>query len=98
LKNAVLYEYEEHPSATIKEISRNTGISMKDIEKIVLDLKPSGLLRGKFSSSTREMKNVKVIRTAEISKEETGVKYCSTYGTAKSKDTTVFCSYCGTRF
>jgi hypothetical protein len=26
------------------------------------------------------------------------VKYCSTYGTAKSKDTTVFCSYCGTRF
>ena len=93
-----MYEYEEHPNATIEEISRNTGITEKDVQAVVLDLKASGLLRGKFSSSTGEMKNVSVIRTAEISKEATGVKYCPTCGTAKSKEAAVFCSYCGTKF
>ncbi|MFX0074255.1 MAG: zinc ribbon domain-containing protein [Candidatus Hermodarchaeota archaeon] len=99
LRNAVLYEYEAHPNATIEEISKNTGISLKDVQTIVLDLKASGLLRGKFSSSTGEMKDVEVIRTAEISTEkDTGVKYCPTCGTAKSKESAVFCSYCGTKF
>ena len=98
LRDTVLYEYEEHPNASIDEISRNTGISVKDVQAIVLDLKASGLLRGKFSSSTGEMKNVSVIRTAEIPKEVTGVKYCPTCGTAKSKESAVFCSYCGTKF
>ncbi|MFX1289236.1 MAG: hypothetical protein ACFFFY_11840, partial [Promethearchaeota archaeon] len=55
LRNAVLYEYEEHPEATIEEISQNTGITVKDAQAIVLDLKAKGLLRGKFSSTTGQM-------------------------------------------
>lgn len=99
LRNTVLYEYEDHPTATIEEISRNTGISVKDVQAIVLDLKASGLLRGKFSSSTGEMKNVEVTRSGELSKEgEIGGKYCPTCGNAKSKESAVFCSYCGTKF
>ena len=98
LRNAVLYEYEEHPNATIEEIRINTGLSLKDVQAVVLDLKASGLLRGKFSSTTGEMTNVEVIKSTETANMQPTVKYCPNCGTAKSKDEAVFCSYCGTKF
>ena len=98
LRNLVLFEYEQRPNASIEEVSRSTGVSIRDVQAIVLDLKASGLLRGKFSSTTGEMKNVEVVKSTEGLKPETGVKYCPNCGTAKSKEAAVFCSYCGSKF
>jgi hypothetical protein len=102
LRNTVLYEYQEYPNATIQEISANTGISFKDVQAIVLDLKANGLLKGKFSSATGQMTNVEVI-TKELKEEshpvaQPGVKYCPNCGTAKAKESAMFCSYCGSKF
>jgi hypothetical protein len=89
LRNAVLYEYEEHPEATIEQISQNTGITMKDVQAIVLDLKAGGLLRGKFSSTTGQM--------THSDATQGGATYCPNCGTAKVKESAVYCSYCGTK-
>lgn len=98
LRNAVLYEYEEHPEATIEEISQSTGITIKDVQAIVLDLKADGLLRGKFSSATGQMTHAEIIKKSEETLTEDNVKYCPNCGTAKVKESAVFCSYCGTKF
>jgi hypothetical protein len=89
LRNAVLYEYEDHPEATIEQISQNTGITVKDVQAIILDLKANGSLRGKFSSTTGQMTHSDVT--------EGKVAYCPNCGTAKVKESAVFCSYCGTK-
>ena len=97
LRNAVLYEYEEHPEATIQEISQNTGITIKDVQAIVLDLKAKGLLRGKFSSTTGQMTHADIIKKPQEEGSEGKVVYCPNCGTAKVKESAVFCSYCGTK-
>jgi hypothetical protein len=97
LRNAVLYEYEEHPEATIEEISKNTGISIRDIRAIVLDLKANGSLRGKFSSTTGQMTHAKVTTKTPVETPTGKVSYCPNCGTAKSKESAVYCSYCGSK-
>ena len=97
LRNTVLYEYEEHPEATIGEISQNTSITIKDVQAIVLDLKANGLLRGKFSSTTGQMTHADVIKKPKGEVSEGKVVYCPNCGTAKTKTSAVFCSYCGTK-
>ena len=97
LRNAVLYEYEEHPEATIHEISQNTGITIKDVQAIVLDLKAKGLLRGKFSSTTGQMTHADIIKKPQEEGSEGKVVYCPNCGTAKVKESAIFCSYCGTK-
>jgi hypothetical protein len=97
LRNAVLYEYEEHPEATIDEISRSTGISIRDVRAIVLDLKASGLLRGKFSSTTGQMTHGEVTTKTQAKAPEGKVSYCPNCGTAKAKESAVYCSYCGSK-
>ena len=96
LRNAVLYEYEEHPEATIQEISQNTGITIKDVQAIVLDLKAKGLLRGKFSSTTGQMTHADIIKKPQEEGSEGKVVYCPNCVTSK-KPTAEFCSYCGTK-
>jgi hypothetical protein len=97
LRNAVLYEYEEHPEATIEEISKNTGITIRDVRAIVLDLKARGLLRGKFSSTTGQMTHTEVITKTQTETPEGKVSYCPNCGTAKAKESAVYCSYCGSK-
>ena len=97
LRNAVLYEYEEHPEATIDQISQSTGITIRDVQAIVLDLKSDGLLRGKFSSTTGQMTHVDIIKKPQEEVSEGKVTYCPNCGTAKVKESAVFCSYCGTK-
>jgi len=97
LRNAVLYEYEEHPEATIAEISQKTGITIKDVQAIVLDLKAGGSLRGKFSSTTGQLTHAEVIKKPKGEVSEGKVAYCPNCGTAKVKESAVFCSYCGTK-
>ncbi|MFX1499054.1 MAG: zinc ribbon domain-containing protein [Promethearchaeota archaeon] len=98
LRNAILYEYEDYPTATIEEVSNKTGITLKDVQAIVLDLKSRGLLRGKFSSSTGEMIHTEVVKSGTSQSLEGNVKYCPNCGTAKAKEAAVFCSYCGSKF
>lgn len=97
LRNAVLYEYEAHPEATNEQISQNTGITIKDVQAIVLDLKAGGLLRGKFSSTTGQLTHGEVIKKPQGEVSEGKVVYCPNCGTAKVKESAVFCSYCGTK-
>ena len=97
LRNAILYEYEEHPEATIEEIGQNTGITTKDVQAIILDLKADGLLRGKFSSTTGQMTHGEVIKKTQGEVSEGKVAYCPNCGTAKVKESAVFCSYCGSK-
>ena len=97
LRNAVIYEYEEHPEATIEEIGQNTGITIKDVQAIVLDLKANGLLRGKFSSTTGQMLHADIVKNPQGEVPEGKVAYCPNCGTAKVKESAEFCSYCGTK-
>ena len=97
LRNAVLYEYEDHPEATIEQISQNTGITVKDVQAIILDLKANGSLRGKFSSTTGQMTHGEVMKKSQGEVSEGKVAYCPNCGTAKVKESAVFCSYCGSK-
>ena len=89
LRNAVKYEFEANPNATVEEISAKTGISHKDVRAIILDLKGSGELRGSFSSETGQLKPVEQQEAAGKKS-----KFCTACG-AKLKEGAQFCSYCG---
>ncbi len=93
LRNVVLREFKENPEATLEDISRNTGISRKDIQAIILDLKSSGQLIGKFNTTTGQIKHFSIPDKEEISEER--VKFCSNCGTPITKETAQYCAYCG---
>ena len=93
LRNVVLAEFQGNPETTVDDVSKSTGISRKDIQAIILDLKASGQLRGKFNTSTGQIKHLS-IPEKEVVSEERG-KYCSNCGTPITKDAAQFCSYCG---
>lgn len=93
LRNVVLSEFQENPETTIDDISKSTGITQKDIQAIILDLKASGQLRGKFNTTTGQIKHLS-IPEKEVATEEQA-KYCSNCGTPITKDAAQFCSYCG---
>lgn len=104
LRNVVLHEFERNPNASIEEISRNTGISEKDARAIILDLKGSGELRGKFSTSTGQMKYTEVKQktpaTQKVQKHEEKTpepksKYCPNCGTPIDKTEAKYCAFCG---
>jgi len=101
LKRIVLYEFASNPDTTIEEVAQKTGITRKDVRAIVLDLKASGELRGKFSSTTGKIKHVHVQTEAEKSVTEVKsskekARYCPNCGTAISKESAIYCAYCGT--
>lgn len=93
LRNVVLAEFQENPEATVEAVSTSTGISRKDIHAIILDLKASGQLRGKFNTTTGQIKHLSISKVEEITEER--AKYCSNCGTPITKDAAQFCSYCG---
>ena len=93
LRNVVLAEFQENPEATVEAVSTSTGISRKDIHAIILDLKASGQLRGKFNTTTGQIKHLSIPKAEEVTEER--AKYCSNCGTPITKDAAQFCSYCG---
>jgi hypothetical protein len=104
LKNVVLYEFKQNPNISIEEISNNTGISVRDIRAIILDLKGSGRLRGNFSSETGTAKEMQV--ATEVAKDEIPIvqkapqehaKFCPSCGTPIERSEAAFCAYCGTK-
>jgi len=88
LRNTVKYEFESNPNATVEDISNSTGISKKDVQAIILDLKMSGELHGKFSSKTGQLKVV----PAETQEKD---KFCPSCGAHIEKEAAQFCNYCG---
>jgi hypothetical protein len=100
LRNVVKYEFEQNPNASIGEISTNTGITVKDVRAIILDLKARGELKGKFSSKTGEMKYTQVTQPVAADVEEEKKKeaqYCPNCGTPIKKGDAMYCSYCGSK-
>jgi len=93
LRNVVLSEFQVNPDATIDDVSKSTGITPKDIQAIILDLKASGQLRGKFNTSTGQIKHFSIPEKEVLTEER--AKYCSNCGTPIKKDAAQFCSYCG---
>ena len=93
LRNIILSEFQVNPEATVDDISTSTGISRKDIHAIILDLKASGQLRGKFNTTTGQIKHLSIPKTQEVVEER--AKYCPNCGTPITKDAAQFCSYCG---
>ncbi len=93
LRNAVKYEFEANPNATVEQISANTGITTKDVQAIILDLKADGELRGKFSSKTGEMKPIPIAEKTPTGEQ---AKFCPSCGT-KVKAGGIFCVFCGAK-
>jgi hypothetical protein len=89
LRNTVKYEFEANPNATVEDISKNTGISQKDVQAIILDLKMSGELRGVFSTVTGQLK--------PSSQQSIDNKYCSACGSQVKNVNAQFCDYCGAK-
>ena len=96
LRNIVKQEFIEKPNVSIEAIAANTGITTKDVKAIVLDLKASGDLRGKFSTKTGESKHVEIKSPEEVPSKTSG-NYCPNCGTPISKEAAVYCAYCGTK-
>ena len=95
LRNVVLTEFQENPEVTVEDVSKSTGITIKDIHAIVLDLKASGQLRAKFSSQTGQVKHL-LPPEKEITQGEQA-KFCSNCGTPITKESAQFCAYCGAK-
>lgn len=94
LRSIVRDYFLDNPNASIEEISAKTGITIKDVRAIVLDLKARGELRGKFSSKTGQMKSVPVeSETSEIPKSS----FCPNCGTPVKDESAMYCAYCGAR-
>jgi len=93
LRNVVLSELQENPEATIDDVSKSTGITRKDINAIVLDLKASGQLRAKFNTSTGQVKYLSIPEKEVVSGE--AARYCSNCGTPITKEAAQYCAYCG---
>lgn len=104
LRNIVLTEFSKNPNISNEEISRNTGISRKDVKAIILDLKGSGQLRGTFSQTTGKMQLVEIQKQPEKEAEKIEIKtngdqkFCKECGTEIDKsDDAQFCPYCGSK-
>jgi len=95
LRKVVLQEFKANSEASIEDLANITGISIKDIQAIVLDLRASGQLVGKFSRKTGQMKTIPVEgESAENEKE----KYCSNCGTPiKEGVEATYCAFCGSK-
>ena len=98
LRNIVLQEFEQSPNISVEEISAKTGISVKDIRAIMLDLRGEGRIRGKFSETTGEAKSMEVVPKAQettITQEK--AKFCPNCGTPIERESAAFCAYCGSK-
>jgi len=72
-----------------------TGISRKDVQAIILDLKASGQFIGKFSTRTGQIKHVSIQKdTSSLEKMD---KYCHNCGTPLSRELDQYCAYCGAK-
>ena len=100
LRNVVAQEFQINPNVSIEEISANTGISVRDVRAIILDLKAAGKLRGSFSTTTGEAESMKTVNAPPMKPQHVEEKggFCPNCGTAINRDNAAYCSYCGAKF
>jgi len=96
LRTVVKQEFEQNSNASIEVIASKTGITIKDVRAIVLDLKARGELRGKFSTKTGEAKHVEVTTSNQPETQEKG-NYCANCGTPIKNESALYCAYCGAK-
>jgi len=96
LRTVVKQEFEQNSNASIEEIASKTGITVKDVRAIVLDLKARGELRGKFSTKTGEAKYLEVSTSTQPETQEKAT-YCANCGTPIKKESALYCAYCGAK-
>jgi hypothetical protein len=99
LKKVVLHEFQSNPNISVEEMSANTGISVRDVRAIILDLKAAGKIRGSFSNITGEaesMKTVKITPDPPQSVEQRG-SFCPNCGSEIKREKAEYCSYCGAK-
>jgi len=93
LRNIVKSEYEAQPDASIEEMAEKTGITKKDVQAIVLDLKARGEFKGGFSSKTGKHEySPAEERDGSL---EVKARYCPNCGTPIKSDEAQFCQFCG---
>jgi len=103
LKNVILHEFEHNPNISVEEISNNTGVSVRDIRAIILDLKGTGKLRGQFSPQTGDAEEMQVSKAKEqpvIQKEPEKIeqgKFCPFCGTPIKRIEAEYCAFCGSK-
>ncbi|TFG16238.1 MAG: zinc-ribbon domain-containing protein [Promethearchaeota archaeon] len=99
LKRIVLHEFQSNPNISVEEISANTGISVRDIRAIILDLKAAGKLRGGFSISTGAAESMKTVNVsiADPQNIEEQATFCPNCGTEIKRENAEYCSYCGAK-
>ncbi|MFX0138036.1 MAG: zinc ribbon domain-containing protein [Candidatus Hodarchaeota archaeon] len=95
LRRVVLHEFQTRPEASIEDVSITTGISRRDVQAIILDLKSSGQFFGKFSTKTGQIKHVSIQK--EPVRSEDRDKYCDNCGTYIGKESAQYCPYCGAK-
>ncbi len=95
LRRVVLQEFQTTPEASIEDVNMRTGISRMDVRAIILDLKASGQLIGKFSAKTGQIKNVSIQKEPVNSEERS--TYCLNCGTPIGKESAQYCVYCGAK-
>jgi hypothetical protein len=103
LKNVVLHEFEQNPNISVEEISNNTGVSVRDIRAIILDLKGTGRLKGRFSPQTGDAEEMQVSKLKQdpmikkqVGETEQG-KFCPFCGTPIKRSEATFCAFCGSK-
>ncbi|MBD3254010.1 MAG: zinc-ribbon domain-containing protein [Candidatus Lokiarchaeota archaeon] len=92
LRRVVKNEFETNAEVSVEDISKSTGISKKDVQAIILDLKAEGSLKGAFSpkSGKMETKSVEKIPTQNIT-------YCPNCGSNIKQPDAEYCEYCGAK-
>ena len=94
LRRLILQEFQTSPVASIEDVSMRTGISRKDVQAIILDLKASGQFFGKFSTKTGQIKHVSIQEPVSSVERD---KYCDNCGTYIGKESAQYCPYCGAK-
>ncbi len=104
LQNIVLNVINRNPNITVEEISTSSGITLKDVRAIILDLKTSGRLRGTFSQTTGKIQSMEITNLSgkKIEKIETisngNQRFCIECGTEiDTTEDAQFCAYCGSK-
>ncbi|MFX0027625.1 MAG: hypothetical protein ACFE8B_00325 [Candidatus Hermodarchaeota archaeon] len=95
LRMVVLQEFRTNPEISIEDVSIRTGISRKDVQAIILDLKASGQFIGEFSTKTGQLKQI-LVQSGPGNTEEK-IKYCNNCGTRIGKESDQYCAYCGAK-
>ena len=95
IRRIVLHEFEKIPEASVEDVSKRTGISIRDVRSIVLDLKASMLFIGDFSTQTGRVHLIAPHN--ELNKPEIKVTYCESCGTPINDGSDTYCSYCGAK-